>query len=220
VKAPRTWLLLTGLVAGALGWGLGRLWPPQEPHRETVVPVAVERVVEVAEVEEESSDAADKPNPLVGEVNRLEAEVQESADVMVALAARNASLTERAAGLERQAEELTFALAAERASVDELRLARERAEVRTAVLPEIALDTAPVPVVDVDREEGWIALGAGADAGLKAGMKFHVLRDDRRVADVRVVEVRPKLAAVTVVGEAEEWPAPGDRAIPVRPGDR
>lgn len=132
------------------------------------------------------------------------------------LAERNIVLGQKVTELEDRVDLLTATLAFERAEQD-IRMAKEiRAEMvagmssgKTGLEP-----TADVRVVDANRELGMIVLNAGTADGLKPGMRFYVLRENRMVALVRATVVRERIAgAVLEEAEADEYPKAGDRVV-------
>ena len=61
-------------------------------------------------------------------------------------------------------------------------------------------------------------LDQGARQGVRYGLALTVLRDRRRVARVRVVDVRENIAGAAVEETARgEYPQTGDRAALMRP---
>ena len=132
------------------------------------------------------------------------------------LAERNIALGQQVAGLEDRVDLLTATLAFERAEQD-IRMAKdiraEMSEGRSA--GEAGLKpAADVRVVDANRDLGMIVLNAGTLEGIRSGMRFYVLREDRKVARVRTTVVRERIAgAVLEEAEAGEYPRAGDRVV-------
>ncbi len=91
----------------------------------------------------------------------------------------------------------------------EARLALE-AEMRNAnqalgVAPPLAVDATAVPstltdgmVISVKEDLALVVINLGSKQGVKVGMPFQVIREDRTVGTVRVVEVREKLAGAVI----------------------
>lgn len=132
------------------------------------------------------------------------------------LAERNIALEKKAAELEDRVDLLTATLAFERAEQD-IRMARD---IRSEMAGELAVGkaglepVADVRVLDANRELGMIVLNAGTAEGLRPGMQFYVLREDRKVARVRTTVVRERIAgAVLEEVEAGGYPEAGDRVV-------
>ena len=135
-----------------------------------------------------------------------------------ALGAENRRLRAEAARLSNEVAALTRALAEGTAALD-----GERARADRAALPPAPVISAreavatEAAVADVNRAQGLVALDAGAEAGLRPGLRLAVLRRDRVVGRVRVVEVRERLAGAAVEETAAgQYPEPGDRAVVAR----
>lgn len=72
-------------------------------------------------------------------------------------------------------------------------------------------------VLDVNPELGVVILSQGARQGVRYGLPLVVTRDQRKVATVRVVDVREHVSgAVVVETERREYPQAGDRAVLMR----
>ena len=87
------------------------------------------------------------------------------------------------------------------------------------VLAETPAD-APVEarIAGVDAELGLVILDQGARQGVRYGLALTVLRERRRVARIRVVDVRENIAGAAVEETARgEYPQTGDRAALMRP---
>jgi hypothetical protein len=75
-----------------------------------------------------------------------------------------------------------------------------------------------VRLVDVNAELGLVILDQGARQGVRYGLPLTVLRDRRRVARIRVVDVRERIAGAAVEETARgDYPQTGDRAVLIRP---
>ena len=61
---------------------------------------------------------------------------------------------------------------------------------------------------------GVVVLDAGLGLGIRPGMLFGVLRDDRVVGRLRAVDVRERIAGAVLEETEGEWPEAGDRAVP------
>lgn len=69
------------------------------------------------------------------------------------------------------------------------------------------------PVVEVKPEFALVVAGIGRDAGVKVGMPFQVWRDNRRIGDVRVIDVRDRISGAVIQNLVSE-------EDPIRTGDR
>lgn len=116
--------------------------------------------------------------------------------------------------------------AEQQALVDELlarlaseRFARDRGQLRSEQLPVAAreqVDVAPAGwrVLDVNVDQGLVALDAGAGSGLRAGVAVAIVREGAVLAQARVVEVRDRVTGARVEALAgDAFPAAGDRAV-------
>ena len=73
-------------------------------------------------------------------------------------------------------------------------------------------------IVDANPELGLVVLDQGARQGMRYGLPLTVVRDRRRVARIRVVDVRERIAGAAVEETARgETPQTGDRAVLIRP---
>mgnify|MGYP006920738890 FL=1 len=72
--------------------------------------------------------------------------------------------------------------------------------------------------MDANPELGLVVLDQGARQGVRYGLTLTVLRDRRRVARLRVVDVRERVAGAAVEETARgDYPQTGDRAVLIRP---
>ncbi len=136
--------------------------------------------------------------------------------VTVRLAQENAELRRAVAELTRRIRQLSVALAEAQAGLDVQEARRTAAATPPAVEP---LD-APreMRLVDVNTELGLVILDQGARQGVRYGLPLTVLRDRRRVARIRVVDVRERIAGAAVEETARgDYPQTGDRAVLIRP---
>jgi hypothetical protein len=86
-------------------------------------------------------------------------------------------------------------------------------------VPETPAD-APVEarIVDANPDLGLVVLDQGARQGVRYGLPLTVMRDRRRVARIRVVDVRERVAGAAVEETARgDYPQTGDRAVLIRP---
>ena len=124
-----------------------------------------------------------------------------------------ADLDDRAARIRK----LSEALAEAQAALDVNEARRAQAAGPAAETPA----DAPVEarIADVDADLGLVILDQGARQGVRYGLALTVLRDRRRVARIRVVDVRENIAGAAVEETARgEYPQTGDRAALMRPG--
>lgn len=121
--------------------------------------------------------------------------------------------------LEKQVRYLAAELAACRAEADALRARLEDRLLSgggrldgAAVAASVAQGSARV--VDVNRELGMAVVGFGSRQGARPGMELVVVRGEKPVARLLVVDVRREIAGA-LVGEcgANAYPAPGDRLV-------
>ena len=69
-----------------------------------------------------------------------------------------------------------------------------------------------------NADRGRVMLDEGARQGVRDGLRLTVLRDLRRVARIRVVDVRERIAGAAVEETARgDYPQTGDRAVLIRP---
>ena len=83
-----------------------------------------------------------------------------------------------------------------------------------------ATTVAPVEarIADVNADLGLVILDQGARQGVRYGLPLTVMRDRRRVARIRVVDVRERVAGAAVEEAARgDYPQTGDRAVLIRP---
>jgi len=72
-------------------------------------------------------------------------------------------------------------------------------------------------VVAVDPAGRWVAVDAGSAVGIRPGLVFHVFRDDRWIAKVRVEEARERIAGAVIEKVTKgDAPVPGDRVALAR----
>ena len=73
-------------------------------------------------------------------------------------------------------------------------------------------------IVDANADLGVVVLDQGARQGVRYGLPLTVMRDRRRVARIRVVDVRERVAGAAVEETARgDYPQTGDRAVLIRP---
>ena len=142
------------------------------------------------------------------------AEQMEAALAAPMLMEENEQLRERGAQLDAQVAELTVLLAEARATLDRLQVAGERLAEVSGSLGSDGVNVASRLVKTVNRELELVVIDGGADSGLRTGLVLAVVRGERVVARVRVVEVRNKISGArieTVLGD--EYPQQGDRLV-------
>ncbi len=124
--------------------------------------------------------------------------------------------------LERQVRYLSAALAAAQSDVDAAR-AREEGKALGGASEDAmtALMTDGARVREVSRELGLVAVNAGSRQGVRAGLVLMVMRGDRPLARVRVVDVRRRLAGAVIEERiaGAPYPEPGDRLVVVTDGE-
>jgi len=69
-------------------------------------------------------------------------------------------------------------------------------------------------IVNVDPALAYATLNIGANAGIREGMRFAVLREDQMIGRVRVIEVRPRVAGAEIEEANEPGLQKGDRVVP------
>lgn len=127
---------------------------------------------------------------------------------------------EEVSRLERQVRHLTVALAEARSEADLLRARLdERGLSAVDGVAEPGVVAAQVMhggvrVLDANRELSMVVIDAGSRKGVRLGMAMMVMRGDRPVARVTVIDVRREVAGA-VVGDARSraYPEPGDRLV-------
>ncbi len=82
-----------------------------------------------------------------------------------------------------------------------------------ALVATRSVEAAPVVAVQPTRVADLVLLGAGFEAGLRQGMVFTVTRAGREVAEVVLVELRPRAGAALILNlAAGQSIQPGDVA--------
>lgn len=126
----------------------------------------------------------------------------------------NEQLRARLAQVDAQVAELTVLLAEARAALDQAQVQGEQLNAFAGARMAGGVEASARRVREVNRELELVVIDGGADDGLRTGLVLAVLRDERVVARVRVVEVRNKISGArveTVLGD--EYPRQGDRLI-------
>ena len=134
-----------------------------------------------------------------------------------------ARLAKEIAGLRSDLEDRTRRIRKLSEALADAQAALDRDEVRRAQAAGSPAETpadAPVEarIADVNADLGLVILDQGARQGVRYGLPLTVLRDRRRVARIRVVDVRERIAGAAVEETARgDYPQAGDRAVLIRP---
>lgn len=118
----------------------------------------------------------------------------------------------------RRIRKLSEALADAQATLDRKEARRAKEAGSEAVVPV----DAPIEarIVDANPDLGLVILDQGARQGVRYGLPLTVMRGRRRVARIRVVDVRERIAGAAVEETARgDYPQTGDRAALIRPED-
>ena len=155
------------------------------------------------------------PEPVKPDRDR-EMEVREARLASAELARQGQALQIELAEARQQIRQMTESLALARTEADELRLRHSR-EALLDGRPEggrVEVERTSLGLVDANPALGMIAIDAGQADGLRPGMRFSVLRDQRAIARVRVAEVRDSISgAVVEETQAGEYPRKGDSLV-------
>ena len=146
----------------------------------------------------------------------LDLVTSESRLVTVRLAQEIAGLRSDLEDRNQRIRKLSVALAEAQAALD----VQEARRAEAAGAPAEAPADAPVEarIADVNADLGLVILDQGARQGVRYGLPLTVLRDRRRVARIRVVDVRERIAGAAVEETARgDYPQTGDRAVLIRP---
>ena len=134
-----------------------------------------------------------------------------------------ARMAQEIAGLRSDLEDRTVRIRKLAEALAEAQAALDVAEARRAqAAGAVAEPPADAPVeariADVNADLGLVVLDQGARQGVRYGLPLTVLRDRRRVARIRVVDVRERIAGAAVEETARgDYPQTGDRAVLIRP---
>ena len=134
-----------------------------------------------------------------------------------------ARLAKEIAGLRSDLEDRTGRIRKLSEALAEAQALLDANEARRAQAAGPAAETpadAPVEarIADVNADLGLVILDQGARQGVRYGLPLTVLRDRRRVARIRVVDVRERIAGAAVEETARgDYPQTGDRAVLIRP---
>ena len=116
----------------------------------------------------------------------------------------------------RRIRKLSEALAEAQSALDVNEARRAQAAGSAAETPA----DAPIEarIADANADLGLVILDQGARQGVRYGLPLTVMRDRRRVARIRVVDVRERVAGAAVEETARgDYPQTGDRAVLIRP---
>lgn len=134
------------------------------------------------------------------------------------LAEENASLQRENELLRRRLRTISEALASAQAALDTRQAERAPAEDAVSRRAGEALDCW---LVDVNPDLETVILSQGARSGVRYGLPLVVTRDRRKVASLRVVDVRETVSGAVVVETASgDYPRKGDRAQVMRTSPR
>lgn len=146
----------------------------------------------------------------------LELVTSESRLVTMGMAAELAALRAELAASTERIRRLSVALAEAQAALDRNEV--RRAQALEASVPRPVDAPVEARLVDVNPELGLVVLDRGARQGVRYGLALTVLRDRRRVARVRVVDVRENVSGAAIEEIARgDHPQTGDRAVLTSP---
>jgi len=187
--------------------------PVQSASEGTLPEMEPEEGSAVAGAPEEK--AAGKADGGGGQDRLLEMVSGEARLVTRHLATENARLREELEIRDKRLRKLSEALAAAQARLDSRE--SERAAAESAVSGRSRDAAVSAWVMDVNPDLGMVVLSQGARQGVRYGLPLVVTRDRRKVASVRVVDVRENISGAVVVETArKEYPRTGDRAALMR----
>lgn len=141
--------------------------------------------------------------------------------VVNACAADDGTDTGRVIVLRKQVNVLQAALVSARIEIDSLRARLEnKAEGTAGLVGELFHGSELVVkkeylILDVNKELGMVILNGGRQDGVKPGLMFNVIKGDKSVTTVRVVDARATIAGALVQNGSREWPKVQDRAVVV-----
>ncbi len=146
----------------------------------------------------------------------LDLVTSESRLVTVHLAEEIAGLRSDLEDRSRRIRKLSEALAEAQAALDVNEARRAQAAGSAAETPvDVPIEAR---IADANAELGLVVLDQGARQGVRYGLPLTVMRGRRRVARIRVVDVRERVAGAAVEETARgDYPQTGDRAVLIRP---
>jgi hypothetical protein len=151
-----------------------------------------------------------EPRPGAGD----SVESREARLATLSLADQNVSLRQDLGVLKKQVRYLSEALAAVRIEADLYKARLDRGGLEAEWQPAGDLD-GELKIREVNPELRMVILDGGARRGLRNGMPLVVVREDKPVARLIVVDVRAAVAgAVIEEARIRKEPVAGDRVIP------
>lgn len=144
-------------------------------------------------------------------------ELEEARLVAMTLYAENRALKDRIDAQQREIDALQRELGGTMAGLDvaRLKVAAVDSGVPVARTDSVAVnDIARMQVLEVNRDQMVAVVSGGQRAGMKAGMRFFILRDERMIARVRLIDVRDTVAGGLIERvERNVFPEAGDRLV-------
>ena len=139
---------------------------------------------------------------------------REAAVTAAALVDKNIELENRVAQLKEQIKELTLRLAESTAHSDRIEERARKSGPRIQSNSGSDIQVAAATVVDVCEELNLVVLNAGAEAGVRNGVRFVLTRNGHPVADAEARDVRRSITGAVVLSvRSGPYPARGDHAI-------
>ncbi len=141
---------------------------------------------------------------------------EEAALTVVMLHAENRELKERVAQQDSEIEDLQRKLAEAMAGLDLGKIeSGQRKRVAIASRSKVSLDDLTrLRVLDVNRQMNVVVISGGLRAGMKVGMMFSVVRNDKAIAEIRLVDVRERIAGGLIEKVVSgRIPESGDRLV-------
>ncbi len=122
--------------------------------------------------------------------------------------------------LRRQVEYLSDTLAAVRSESDALKAGLDRKRFDEAggtggesVVGRVEGRGREYKILEVNEELGMAVLNAGRRQGIRPGLQFAVMRGDKSIATLRVIDARPTIAGAVLLNRYGEDPKAQDRAV-------
>jgi hypothetical protein len=156
----------------------------------------------------------EKPAPLT-ERDIIAMEAEESRIALLDTMKKNVKLREQILDLYKLNATLSAALKSREAEIDDLRKGSPRPEVISPVEVTDAKGATfhEAIVKDVNPELGMVILDKGTTQGVKQGMSFSILRNDRAIGKVRIFEAGPNVSSAEIVRPSGAKIEKGDRAL-------
>lgn len=124
------------------------------------------------------------------------------------------------ARLQSQVKWLSDSLAVARAEVDMLRARADRGAVEIAggqgantSEGDVIQEGQECSILEVNEDLGLAVVSAGRRQGLRPGMRLAVMRGERMVARLRIVDVRPMVAGAVIERTGRDFPGRKDRVV-------